>query len=378
MQKNKELADVKLAEKKIFKAGFGWMKFELEAMLWRRQEAWGEARCHNFIRDHIPPEIRSITVFDHFYYDGSVDSELTVTLPTDKAHEIVHYIKAFNELAKAIGKGINVENAGMHVAVLTNSRYPCSTYLDTDKLNNFKREVNKLLPAMFFMAGHSYKSRPLGFRGPQIGMGKHVAINICPGGLSTALEYRIFETCYDKPEEVYNKIEVIAQTLKYYSHKKNNVKLPGPITLGNGGVWDNLFQDEKALLLLEKSIKYVQPRHKTFEELKKERNFKIDILALKRKELKLAAKIESEVTRALGDWEKKAILELRAFRMEIKDKKGWKSLESNDKQALDFLAERNFIPRKPNKEVVERAIRRQLQPAGGGGDRTYNLMPVEG
>lgn len=362
------LADCILAEKKILAAGFPFIKFELEAQLWRTSNGWHEQKCSEFIARFVGPELMSKVVYSRFYNDGSVDSELTITLPIMEAHNITKWMEAWNALSAAIGRKMDINNAGLHIAILTDpaGMYPCRTNHDREKIDNFRVEVTKLLPALLFMASHNYKTRRMYFRKPQIQNEKYSAINILRGGL----EYRLFDTCYDKPEAVYEKIEVIAATLAFYSKRKNRVQLKNDIVMADGGEYQRLFENDELRQALDKSIKYLKPRHKTIEELKKERQLKLDEEYYRRSSLKKQAEADTKYFDAIALWEMKARIELRQFKVEIKDKKGWKSLESDDNKALEFLIERGWIPRKPNKEVIQQRV---LSRAGG---TVFRIRPL--
>lgn len=364
--KTKALREVKgaqLAQKRIEVAGFPFMKFELEAQLWRDSHGWDERKCQKFIDDFVGPELQAITVYRKFYCDGSVDSELTITLPTSEAHKIVKWMEAFTALSKTIGRKMDTGNAGLHIAVLSTGMYPCTKPLDSAKRDNFVEEVHKILPALLFVSSHNYQTRGLRFRKPIISAGdKYSAIHIIPGGF----EYRLFDTCYDRPEAVYEKIETVAHTLKYYSKQKNRLKLTKPISLKNGGAYRAMYDNPEILLALDNALKYIKPRYKTLDQMKKERKLELNGDKLRRDQLKAEALEDQKLRDAIALWEKRARVELRQFKLEIKDKKGWKSLETDDEKALGFLIDRDIVPRKPTKEAFEyRRFAAEGAPVGG-------------
>lgn len=348
MKNEKILESVQKAQTNITKAGFPWMKFELEAHLFR-SSSWSETKCSNFIDKFVGPELMKKVVFRWFYNDGSVDSELTITLATEDAHLIIHWIEAFNALAKTIGRGIQTANAGFHIAVMGNSSYPVTShYLDPGKIANFATQVTKLMPALLFASTHNHQTRKLGYRKPVISNNKYSAIAIRCG----VFEYRIFDTCYDKPEAVYDKIEIIAATLKFYSHRKNAAKLDQNIPIRDGGIISQIFDNPEIVAALTSSLPYVRPAYKTVDQMRNERGFSLDPATARRLRLKREAQEIIQLRSAHATWEKQAKLELRQFKVEIKDLKGWKSLEKDDQKAMDYLMENNFIPRQPTRDII--------------------------
>ncbi len=180
-----------------------------------RGDDWDIERCESFLLDNIKKETRDALNFSYFYEDGSVDSEFTFTMPIEKAHLAVDVIDAWNLLAKAIGNGMSVERAGMHLSLLPSSEYPCRRLLDDAKMANFRAQVTKLLPALYFSASHNEFTRALEYRMPKVSDDDKYSAIYTHG--DTCLEYRIFDTCYDQPKAIFDKIEVMANTLEYYS-----------------------------------------------------------------------------------------------------------------------------------------------------------------
>lgn len=359
---NKVLDEVKKAQAAIIKAGFPYMKFELEAHMWRSGNFTDTAYCQRFLDEFVGEELRKKIIFERFYNDGSVDSELTITFKTEDAHHVTKWMDGFTAMAKAMNGHLDTANAGLHIAVLTESVYPCNKgKLDIDKVQNFAREVSKLLPALLFVSSHNYRTRGLGYRKPQISNDKYSAIAIHKG----VFEYRLFDTCYDKPDAIYDKIGIIAQTLKFYSKRKNAAKLDHNIPVRNGGVYAQMFQSPAILEALESSLKYVKPSYKTITQLKKERGLIIDAAKLRRNQLKEAAQDDLRLASALAQWEKRAKLELRSFQVEIKDMKGWVSFTQDHEKAMAYLMENEFIPRKPTKDMVARRRVGSYQESGG-------------
>jgi hypothetical protein len=233
-----------------------------------------ERQCESYIRDNVSEDARRALVYYQFYDDHSVDSEFTFTVSLDNAVYIVEFIEAFKKLALHISGGMDVDGAGMHVAILnsTNGCYPEGNRLDYVCLNNFQRNMHKLMPALFFLGSCDYRSRPTYFRMPTVESEKYSAINTD----SDVLEYRVFETCYNRPEAIFDYICVIANSLRYYAESVEDVPLSYPrLRIDEGYGLHRIFQYKENLIALNKSIKYLKPSYKTIRQLKKERNFTV-------------------------------------------------------------------------------------------------------
>jgi len=184
--------------------------------------------CQEFIESHISPEAKAAIIYGRFYNDGSVDSEYTFTIHAKDAHFLPEIVDSFNALAKEVGNGMDVDGAGMHIAVLpteSNGTYPVRNFaLDDTKLTNFRTEVTKLLPALFIAATSGNFTRALNYRHPKIDFDKYSAIHIVDG---RCLEFRLFETCYQRPEAIFEYLETIARTLEYYKDPTKKVEAMG-------------------------------------------------------------------------------------------------------------------------------------------------------
>lgn len=243
--------------------------------------------CHRFILKHVPQAAADALIYAKFYNDGSVDSEYTFTLPLDKAHMAVHFIEAFNELAKAVNKkGPNTEGAGMHIAILNsrNGDYPRGNSFNDAKAHHFVNAMTPLLPALYFLASATHKSRGLRYRPPQIDLySKYAAIS----GENGCFEYRIFETCYERPLAFIDFVIVIAKSLQFFKSTatatSGNI---GTLRLKDGTGIDRFFFSEKHMDALENGLKWLKPDYKTIAELGKERNFSVGKDAMRANELK--------------------------------------------------------------------------------------------
>lgn len=241
--------------------------------------SWDEADAYDPI-----PEI----AFIRCYNDGSVDTEITVTLKLDNPENIFmlpQMIQAWNEMCNACGDEMNVQGAGMHMALMNTSDYSYpGGRIDTARFGNFRKSMGLLLPALYFLGTHSEESRSLSFREPRIecnnethGHGKFNAIHYKGG----ALEFRIFDTCYDKPEAILDNVVVMRNCMKYWSRTYINPgmdKVVREVNFGNDMDYrlERFYQTIEHIDLLALGLKRLKPSYLTIEELKTERNFKID------------------------------------------------------------------------------------------------------
>ena len=228
----------------------------------------------------IPP-----LMYFEFYYDGSVDSEATYTMATEGLKYSVAITEMFNDLADEIGNGLQIENAGFHIALLTSSDYPSRVRLPEDKIGNFRTEVTKLLPALFIACTSGDFTRELRFRAPQIstdnidyGENKYSAIYTHG---DTCLEYRLFETCYQRPEAIYEYFGVILKTLAYYNNPSKKVT---PV-----GIAYQVYNDEGLLgftktpsqcEVLRKTLNLVRPNGYTLKQITDTRGVDLSPLAV--------------------------------------------------------------------------------------------------
>lgn len=248
-----------------------------------------EETCEAFIANRVPQEVREATTFMKFYNDGSVDSECTVTMPIKHAAWLVYYIEAWNDLAKEIGNGMNVDKAGMHISVLNDPNCYYEPGDDENSLNrrwaqNFANALNPLLPALYFLASPNGNSRSTGYRMPLIGSSKHNPYYpaVCTHD-NTSIEYRIFDTCYDDPLKLLDNIIVIGRTLRFYKEEPTDtLKGIGDIGLPDGDGLNRFFFTVKHLEALDKGLVWLKPNYKSIATLKKERKFEVNRRSLAR------------------------------------------------------------------------------------------------
>lgn len=188
-----------------------------------------EGVCQQFILDSLSTEAKKAIVYGEFYNDGSVDSEYTFTIKTSDAIYLPEFIESFTKLAKAVDNGMDIDGAGMHIAVIpaeSNGIYPVRTTIqfDNEKIGNFTNEVTKLLPALFLAATSGNFTRGLNYRIPKICDDKYSAIHVIR---NNTLEYRLFETCYQRPDTIFDYLETIARTLEYFDDPSKKVPVQG-------------------------------------------------------------------------------------------------------------------------------------------------------
>lgn len=237
--------------------------------------------CQEFIENSISEEARKAIIYGRFYNDGSVDSEYTFTIKAQDAHFLPEIINSFNLLAAEVGNGMDVDGAGMHVAVLpieSNGVYPVrNTELNPEKLQNFKTEVTKLLPALFIAATSGNFTRALNYRHPKIDYDKYSAIHIVDG---RCLEYRLFETCYQRPDAIFEYLETIARTLEYYKDPSKKVATQGKefVFYDREGI-NGFTATPDQVRIIKKQLKMVIGKATTIKSFQERRELQLSVQA---------------------------------------------------------------------------------------------------
>jgi hypothetical protein len=227
--------------------------------------------------------------FIKFYNDGSVDSECTFTLMLNDPKNIFllpKFVDIWNKLAKTIDCGMETQGAGLHMALIrtANGIYPSST-LDTQVVayKNFKRSVVPLLPALFFLGTNNDKSRAMRFRRPRITCdkmdydSKYSAVVYRNG----AIEFRVFDTCYDNPQAILDNVVVMSNAMRYWSKKLVPNKLEGAVKnmrfgKENGQELERLYMKVEYLDVLNHGLEKLKPSYYTIKEVKEQRKFRIN------------------------------------------------------------------------------------------------------
>lgn len=259
--------------------------------------------CQEFIYSQLSQEARSSITFSEFYNDGSVDSEYTFTINIEAAHTLPEFINAFKRLSELTGQ-LDTERAGMHISVMTNGEMAGRPMLDDSKLSNFKRQMVKLMPALFFLASPDHKSRELDFRYPRVDDDKYSAIKIG----TDHLEYRVFETCYQRPEAIFDNIAVIAKTLKYYGTPTLKTEFFKEYDFDrNKNYVGRFFETPEKRQILDKTLALLKPEYRSIESLKKERG----IVSNKRKDARTATRQQIKYQEYCESQERRRQRELR-------------------------------------------------------------------
>lgn len=248
--------------------------------------------------------------YAEFYNDGSVDSEFTFTLPIDKAHLAVKASEAIRALADEIGNGLNVEGAGAHITALWSDSYPADTRLQADKIENFRTEVSKLLPALFLMCSPDGKSRGMQYRYPRVSRNDKYSAIYTHG--DTCIEYRLPETCYDEPEMLWEYLSAIAGTLEFYSNKVIPMKELGYVLPETYQV-QGMYQTKAALKALNNGLTVLKPTDKTVAEIKRKRKVNVTFKDIARKEAKLMAEAARKYADYIRRWERDRKLQLEYY-----------------------------------------------------------------
>lgn len=313
-----------------------------------------DGECYDYGRKYRP---KHPLVFSKFYNDGSVDSELTFTLMLDKPENIMllpKFLDAFKVLAEHIGHGIDVKGAGMHMALLydKNGYYNKCGANNTcyyEKLNcfaNYQKSMNMLLPALYFLGTSNETTRRMHFRVPRIDRGdqtssKYYAINFAYG----ALEFRVFDTCYDNPDVILDFVCVMANTMKYWRAKYIPFKMKGikRIRFGNDTDYTlkRLYMKREVLDVLNGGLRILKPDYYTITELKKQRNFHVTKATVDSSERQRAKEVELEYK----EYEQRF-----AWRIEIR-----KTSYLSD--ALSALSNQGVASNKPPKDYMKQAER---------------------
>lgn len=242
-------------------------------------------------------------VYARFYNDGSVDSELTFTISFDDPQSVLmlpQVVEAFRDFGDQVGNGIETSGAGMHMALLTdpNCDYSGETEEETPdwkKYENFSRSMQLLLPALYFLGTSNENTRGLGYRKPYVSTNKYTAIHAC----EDALEFRVFDTCYDNPIAILDNLVVISNCIKYWSdtYKPSGLaKIKREIRFGvpYGNELSRFYKTIDHIDILNAGLKQLKPAYYTVKDLKKQRKFtncksSVSKLVGERKE---AAKVE--------------------------------------------------------------------------------------
>lgn len=248
-------------------------------------------------------------MYSEFYRDGSVDSENTLTLSLEDPAKVVDLlpkiIQIWNDLGDEIGNGVNLARAGMHMALLNDANcvYPSDNRVgDDQRFKNFSKSMSLLLPALFFLGSGDDKSRELRFRQPRVAYSygdwsdnKYSAVYYNGG----AVEFRVFNTCYDNPEVIFDNLVVMANCMRYWTSKykpSGLSKITARTTFGNdnGDKLDRFYVTAQHIDLLNAGLAKLKPAYYSIREVKKQRSFGVNKRWLHKKERDDRAVMEKE------------------------------------------------------------------------------------
>jgi hypothetical protein len=223
--------------------------------------------------------------FGEFYRDGSVDSEFTFTVMLDNPENIFlvpKIIEIFAKLATDMGTQMDVAGAGMHTAFINHPEglygQPGTNTANPEhmtRFRNFRKSMSMLLPALFFLASDSDRSRRVGYREPRVSdQDKYSAIAYRLG----AIEFRVFETCYDNPEQILDNFVVMKNCMRYWSRIYKSPGIDKKISsLYFGNDLDNklerFYTTIDHLTVLNMGLQRLKPSYLSIKELKTQRKF---------------------------------------------------------------------------------------------------------
>jgi len=210
----------------------------------------------------------------HIYYDGSVDTEVILTLCADRLEALPGIVSAFRETCRGFGT-CDTENAGLHIALLPCGKYPVKDRLDERKIANFKKQVSNLLLGLTCLGSPDSSTRAFEFRDLEISSNrKYSAIYTCG---DTCIEYRLFDACFDRPSYIIRYLELMGKTLHYYSdNPRRFLKLKDRISLKRSneilnkdhrGCYRKLadvFRTDESIAQLFKELTYLVEREMKF------------------------------------------------------------------------------------------------------------------
>lgn len=237
--------------------------------------------------------------FSKVYTDS--ETEWTTTLLLKEATDVLYtpmLVDAFNALAEANGNGINVEGSGMHTAFLQGEAgmYPDpkgKTAAQNKMFDNFAKSMGPLLPALYLLGANRMENgegitRSTGPRQPLVSSAeKYSAIAYRHG----AVEFRVFDTCYDNRDQILDNVVTMAQCISKYWHKKfvkPNITMDKPVYFGTSDCDSNtinklesLYVVKDHIVLLNAGLRCIKPPYMTVKEVKKVRNFKLTVRGIK-------------------------------------------------------------------------------------------------
>jgi hypothetical protein len=274
--------------------------------------------CGEYAEDeaHIHNPLPGI-VYARCYNDGSVDTEITFTVSVNKSENVFllpKMLSAFDDYCLGYEDDYDVEGAGMHIALINtpDCSYPGSANTaNMNRFRNFRKSMQLLLPALYFLSAHNDTTRGLSMREPRIGCTenshgheKFSAVNYTHG----AIEFRVFDTCYDKPDAILDNIVVMANCMRYWrrSYLASGLERVIPsIMFGSSGSrsLQRLYTTTQHIDLLNAGLVKLKPSYYTITELKKQRNFSVDRRAYEQRVQEVRKEVEKGYEEYKQRWE---------------------------------------------------------------------------
>lgn len=243
--------------------------------------------------------------YAEFYTDGSVDSEFTFTLSLRKkeyALLLPKIVEIWNDLGREIGQDVVVTGAGLHMALINtpNCIYPSSTH-DYVRYDNFQKSMTLLMPALYFLGSSNKDSRPLRYRLPAISDSNKYSAVAYRGG---SLEFRVFDTCYDNPDNILDNLVVMSNCMKYWTERYTRNFLDKITTQTRFGVDGNnelkrFYVTSEHIDLLNRGLRLIKPEYYTIKQVKEQREFCVT----KRQTKRLDKTIREEAEKAYKEYE---------------------------------------------------------------------------
>lgn len=326
------------------------------------------------------------------YTDGSVDTEMTYSLETKGNAKNILLLPKISDIFKQMcervlhnngGSEIDVSGAGMHMAFLQgeNCYYPSGDNQDA-LFRNFKKAVMPLVPALYFLGTADDTTRGLRYRQPKICSSNHsdgdkYSAIYYRGG---ALEFRLFDTCYTRPEQMLDNIVVMGNTMRFWSPKyrgydfssisKNNVRFG----VDSNNKLERFYITEEHVELLNRGLRALKPSYITIRELKKQRNFRVDRRVIKNRFVQ--AKKEAEI--AYKEYENRFSWSILAEEMRQRYyiyenlRQGGRPPSDRDRRRVEREA-RDILANNNEKLSLEQYVERKLNELQGRRVGDYEL-----
>lgn len=211
------------------------------------------------------------------YRDGSVNTEVTMTLPSQDCDLLPAILKKFHDTCAAMTgtESYDIANAGMHISVMEGSDYNRLVELPRGKIRNFRGQMEKVISSLYLLAcGDGKKTRSTHFREPKACHDdKYSAIYTHDDRM---IEYRIFDPCYSNPDRMAQFMTTIVRTLRYYDEHET-INLPGKEEeYGDGPDIDDretatmcqIYSSPSKILKLMDELEHVYPDLEKLTEMK--------------------------------------------------------------------------------------------------------------